>query len=537
MIPLAKKINPVLLFTLILLLQTYLMVAKGYEKDFFHLDEAFTFMLSNSKYGIEIPDEYKNNWRSGNDYYNLLTTSVDSRFNYKQVYTNQTKDVHPPLYYFIIHTITSFFPQQFSKWFGIIPNIFFFLCTQIFIFLLSNNILNSKYKAILPCLLYGFSLGTVSTVEFIRMYGMMTAILMIALYINCRIIYNLLDINKYIIFLFFINTLGYLTHYYYIIHSFFICSFMTIYLYINTTNRNTIKYSAINILALITFILIYPDCFAHIFSGYRGTEAFQNLATTPFWERLVSFYKLINKYLFCSFLGTYILCTLGYLAIQNLKSKNGKKTFSLTACKQFLMQFLKIKNSYSILLLLIVAISSLLIIIKIAAYRELRYISALFPVIYIIFSYVFFITSTNHLFTTLLSTTLIFAIIYSGISFDYAIRYRDHQKISTIIAEKRELIVVDLSEYDLMASIFPRAHLYKNVIFITHENRKNITKIIKEHYTQHNNIGIYITYPYITNHIKEINKIIETLKKQYTLLIKQNDYMTCISIIAQKNNF
>ena len=312
---------------------------------------------------------------------------------------------------------------------------------------------------------------------------------------------------------------------------------MTIYLYINTTNRNTIKYSAINILALITFILIYPDCFAHIFSGYRGTEAFQNLATTPFWERLVSFYKLINKYLFCSFLGTYILCTLGYLAIQNLKSKNGKKTFSLTACKQFLMQFLKIKNSYSILLLLIVAISSLLIIIKIAAYRELRYISALFPVIYIIFSYVFFITSTNHLFTTLLSTTLIFAIIYSGISFDYAIRYRDHQKISTIIAEKRELIVVDLSEYDLMASIFPRAHLYKNVIFITHENRKNITKIIKEHYTQHNNIGIYITYPYITNHIKDINKIIETLKKQYTLLIKQNDYMTCISIIAQKNNF
>ena len=510
------------------------MTARGYEKEFFHVDDAFTFMLSNSKYGIEVPDEYKNKWRSGSDYYNLLTTSTDSTFNYKQVYINQTNDVHPPLYYFIIHTIMSFFPQQFSKWFGIIPNIFFFLCAQIFIFLLSDNILNSKYKALLPCLLYGFSLGAVSTVEFIRMYGMLTAILMMALYTNYRIIYNPSNTNKYIIFLFFINIAGYLTHYYYIIHSFFICAFMTIYLYINTTNRNTIKYAAINILALIAFILIYPDCFVHIFSGYRGTEAFQNLATAPFGERLVSFYKLINKYLFCSFLGTYILCTLGYLSIQNLKSKNGENIPSLETCKQISIQFLKAKNLHSILLLAIVIFPSLFIIIKIAAYRDFRYISALSPAIYILFSYFLFTTSTKYFFTRLSSAALIFAIIYSGISFDYTTRFRDHQKVSTIIAEKRELIVVDLSDFDLMASMFPRAHLYDNIIFTTQKNSKHIIKTIEECNTQYDNIGICILYPYIAHHLKEINEIIEKLKKQYTLLIKQNNNMTCISIIAQK---
>lgn len=134
MLSITKRINPVVVFILILLLQTYLMTARGYEKEFFHVDDAFTFMLSNSKYGIEVPDEYKNKWRSGSDYYNLLTTSTDSTFNYKQVYINQTNDVHPPLYYFIIHTIMSFFPQQFSKWFGIIPNIFFFYVLKFLFF-------------------------------------------------------------------------------------------------------------------------------------------------------------------------------------------------------------------------------------------------------------------------------------------------------------------------------------------------------------------------------------------------------------------
>lgn len=78
------------------------------KKNFFHLDEALTFTLTNNKDGINISDEYKNTWRPGIDYYRLLTVSSEDKFNYKQVYINQTEDVHPPLYYFIIHTISSF---------------------------------------------------------------------------------------------------------------------------------------------------------------------------------------------------------------------------------------------------------------------------------------------------------------------------------------------------------------------------------------------------------------------------------------------
>lgn len=134
MIAITKKINPIHAFIVILLFQTILMVAKGYEKDFFHVDEALTFMLANSEYGLEVPEKYKNEWRPGSDYYDLLTVSADNTFNYKQVYINQTNDVHPPLYYFVIHTVSSFFPLQFSKWFGILPNIFFFSIDTSFYF-------------------------------------------------------------------------------------------------------------------------------------------------------------------------------------------------------------------------------------------------------------------------------------------------------------------------------------------------------------------------------------------------------------------
>ena len=40
-------------------------------------------------------------------------------------------DVHPPLFYIVLHTICSCFSGSFSKWFGIIPNIFYYGITTI----------------------------------------------------------------------------------------------------------------------------------------------------------------------------------------------------------------------------------------------------------------------------------------------------------------------------------------------------------------------------------------------------------------------
>ena len=41
------------------------------------------------------------------------------RFDYASVYYNQTQDVHPPLFYFLLHTVCSLFPGSFTKWTGL----------------------------------------------------------------------------------------------------------------------------------------------------------------------------------------------------------------------------------------------------------------------------------------------------------------------------------------------------------------------------------------------------------------------------------
>ena len=54
-----------------------------------------------------------------------VTVAENERFDYATVYYNQTQDVHPPLYYFFLHTVCSLFPRSFTKWTGIGLNFVF----------------------------------------------------------------------------------------------------------------------------------------------------------------------------------------------------------------------------------------------------------------------------------------------------------------------------------------------------------------------------------------------------------------------------
>ena len=47
-----------------------------------------------------------------------LTVNKGEEFKLGSVIYNQTHDSHPPLFYLVLHLISSFFPGEFSKWFG-----------------------------------------------------------------------------------------------------------------------------------------------------------------------------------------------------------------------------------------------------------------------------------------------------------------------------------------------------------------------------------------------------------------------------------
>lgn len=66
----------------------------------------------------------------------------DNRFNYPSVYYNQLQDVHPPLFYMLVHTVSSIFNNTFSKYLIFFINLPFFIGTCILIW----NILNLLRK-------------------------------------------------------------------------------------------------------------------------------------------------------------------------------------------------------------------------------------------------------------------------------------------------------------------------------------------------------------------------------------------------------
>lgn len=78
-------------------------------------------------------------WRTREDAKDYLEAK-DNRFNYASVYYNQLQDVHPPLFYMLVHTVSSIFNNTFSKYIIFAISLPFFIGTCILIWKLLNLI-------------------------------------------------------------------------------------------------------------------------------------------------------------------------------------------------------------------------------------------------------------------------------------------------------------------------------------------------------------------------------------------------------------
>ena len=127
---LQKHGSHIILAVIIILQLCYAVFVFTTQKQGYHSDELWCYGLANSYYkpfvyledGI-YQDDYEggyegsditHKWISGDVMKKYITVQKDQRFSYDSVYHNQILDHHPPLYYFILHTICSFFPDKFS---------------------------------------------------------------------------------------------------------------------------------------------------------------------------------------------------------------------------------------------------------------------------------------------------------------------------------------------------------------------------------------------------------------------------------------
>lgn len=149
-----------------------------FQKQGMFLDEIYSYGLSNSDYAPFVrtlrEDGLTGNVLTHDELLGYVAVDDGQQFDYASVYYNQTQDVHPPLYYFVLHTICSLFPNVFSKWFGLGVNLVFLVVTLCLLYSLSRMLLGDRRLAAFVCLLYGASTGAISMVIMVRMYMMLT---------------------------------------------------------------------------------------------------------------------------------------------------------------------------------------------------------------------------------------------------------------------------------------------------------------------------------------------------------------------------
>lgn len=336
-----KRENLIFIMTMgvVLCLQLAALFYYGNRKAGFHEDELYTYYSTNKTAGLFVNDRQ---WMERDELRNDFVVLPGEQFRYHIVKQMQSWDVHPPMYYYIFHTVCSLFPGVFDKWLGIGVNMAaYVLCYMLLaygVYTASSGqkdeqktgagLRKGRFLALLTCLFWGLSGAVISGVMFIRMYQWLTLFVLLCMDLHLRalkkkdfgVVYFLLPVGITVF-------LGFLTQYYYIIFHFFLGAGFCLYLLGNKKIKEMFSYGAACGLGLLGAILYYPASLSHIFRGYRGTEAvseFGDMSNT--WERLRFFYGLFDDFVMNGSLSGWllVLCLLVVTAGYFRKRRNGK---------------------------------------------------------------------------------------------------------------------------------------------------------------------------------------------------------------------
>lgn len=343
------QIKYIIVLSVILIAQLVVLFYYGDRKSGFHEDELYSYYSSNKTAGLFVND---GKWMTGEEFYHELAVLPGEQFRYGVVKQMQSWDVHPPLYYYLLHTVCSLTSGVFSKWQGISVNLVGFVLS--FWLLAYVSYLLAVYPlsaardvteerkvmlqkrgyllAVFTCLIWGFGAAVISGVLFIRMYQWLTVFVLLCLCLHLRYLRTIRQTQEstdeirsggegttdrkmrsfrewsFFPALGITVFLGFLTQYYYIIFHFFLGAGFCLYLLKEKEWKRLLAYVGTCAVSLGSALLYYPSALSHIFRGYRGTEAvgeFTDASNT--WERLSFFTGLFDDYMTGGLLAVLLL--------------------------------------------------------------------------------------------------------------------------------------------------------------------------------------------------------------------------------------
>ena len=377
----------------------------------------------------EIHSADKPVWKTREDAKEYVAIGEGDVLNYFSVYYNQSRDVHPPLFYMLVHLASSIAYGIFSKYIIFAINLIFFILT-FFVIRKIFILFDKKWLGLIALVLYGLSMGAASTVIFLRMYMMITFFGIAYLYINLKILKNNLEITKKEKWqLFWTILLGFLTQYYFCILVFGIFVLMFIRFIQKKEYKMLKKYIIIHIVSALVGIILFPAAIYHIFFSYRGVNLIGNersmLQTIAFYiERICEAYSINNILI-------YVILALGVVGVivRFVIAKKNKK---------------KIKNLFAYLVIIIPTLIYFFVVVKMApdieAKYAMRYIMPILPELAIIFVLAVWAIFRNKKVAYSVTTVAVLIVTISGmITNEPKYLYKGYSKYVEIAEQYKDL--------------------------------------------------------------------------------------------------
>lgn len=343
----------------------------GHTKIGYDGDEVFSYMSSNSEINYkELTALQDNSWYPSEYFHDALSVKEGYRFHYEIPVRNQATDVHPPFYYILLHTICSFFPGQFSMWYGIALNIILTLLSLFVLFLLLRLLMGGSFLPLTICFIFGMTYGVINNVLFIRMYVLLMLLVTLQYYFHLRMFCAIkLTTDKFkfsqLLFLALITILGTLSQYYFLIFLFWLSSIFCLILFMQKKRAALLQYVLTILISGICSVIMYPTMIKHIFSGYRGEEAAHKLVSIHgTLGDIREMFSIMSRQLANRHLGQILVIMLIWMLVLVLLKK------------------LAVKNIVYPLILAFPAFLYFLTVTKISPYVIDRYITPVYGIIF-----------------------------------------------------------------------------------------------------------------------------------------------------------
>lgn len=362
-----KRERIICILILICALQLFLSLFWAGKKSYLFMDELFSYAAANRVEGTaaELP---ANEWLDEKWFVDYVSADSEHTFEYSIPYRNQDTDVHPPLFYLFLHTACSFIPGEFSYWAGTGCNMIFFIASTLVLYFLGKELFKDKICGLLAAFLFSISYGGLNTMVFIRMYMLLTLIVLLHTYVYMKYLEQEDVSLKGYVFLGLTLIAGVMTQYYFVIFAFFFGLWYAIKFFSQKQYRKLGKYIAAVFISAGCSLAIYPTMLKHVFHTGRGVEARENFsASEGYFEKIRTMWKLMDSQLFFNlFAAVFMLLVILLILYFKNKGRVPQKLCTklgviLFACAGYFM-----------------------IVTKVAPYQIDRYVMPIYPLVYLL---------------------------------------------------------------------------------------------------------------------------------------------------------